>query len=57
MPLAVENLNKNSSVQSIRDAISSTIAKLMREGKSQKDAAGQAYSMARSNTGKSLKGG
>jgi len=54
MPLAVDRLNKNSSMDAIRAAISATIKKLMNEGKSQKDAAGQAYGMARDKTGKSL---
>lgn len=54
MPLAVDNLSKSSSMDAIRAAISATIKKLMHEGKSQKDAAGQAYGMARDKTGKSL---
>jgi len=55
MPLAVENLTKDSSIEQIRAAISATIKKLMEEeGKTQKEAAGQAYSMAREATGKSL---
>ncbi len=55
MPLAVEALTKDSGMQQIRDAISATIKKLMEsEGKTQKEAAGQAYGMAREATGKSL---
>jgi len=54
MPLAVENLTPSSSLEAIRTAISASIKKLMGEGKSQEDAAGQAYSQARDKTGKSL---
>ena len=54
MPLAVENLTPDSSRVAIREAISKTIEKLIREGKSQKEAAGQAYGMARRATGKRL---
>jgi len=54
MPLAVENLTPESSMDAIRAAISATIKKLMQEGKSQEEAAGQAYGMARDQTGKSL---
>ena len=54
MPLAVDNLSKDSGTDQIRTAISSTIKKLMDEGKPQKEAAGQAYGMAREKTGKSL---
>jgi hypothetical protein len=55
MPLAVDNLSKNSTMEQIRMAISETIKKLMEEeGKSQKEAAGQAYGMAREKTGKEL---
>ncbi len=54
MPLAVENLNPDSTTDAIQSAISSSIAKLMREGKSQEEAAGQAFSMARERTGKDL---
>lgn len=55
MPLAVEKLTKNSGMDAIRSAISATIEYLMKnEGKSQKEAAGQAYGMARDKTGKSL---
>lgn len=54
MPLAVEALTKDSSMERIREAISASIKKLMDEGKNQKEAAGQAYGMAREATGKSL---
>jgi len=55
MPLAVDNLTKDSTTEQIREAISATIKYLMEnEGKSQKEAAGQAYGMAREATGKEL---
>lgn len=54
MPLAVENLNDNSTTEQIRDAISKTIEKLMAEGKTQEEAAGQAFGMAKDKTGKTL---
>ena len=54
MPLPVENLTPESSMDAIRAAISATIKQLMGEGKNQKEAAGQAYGMARDRTGKSL---
>jgi len=55
VPLAVDNLTKDSTTEQIREAISATIKYLMEnEGKSQKDAAGQAYGMARDKTGKEL---
>lgn len=54
MPLAVETLTHDSTMEAIRTAISATIKKLMEEGKSQEEAAGQAYGMARDRTGKSL---
>lgn len=54
MPLAVENLNSGSSMDAIHTAISASIRKLMQEGKTQQEAAGQAYGMARDKTGKSL---
>jgi len=56
MPLSVENLTPDSSMDAIRAAISATIKQLMSEGKSQEEAAGQAYGMARDKTGKSLGG-
>ena len=65
MPLPVDNLTKESGIQSIRDAISESIAQCMREpipkgynvkesGKN-KWCAAKCYSIARQNTGKSLK--
>ena len=54
MPLTIEALTKDSSMEQIRQAISDTIAQLVREGKTQKEAAGQAYGMARQATGKEL---
>ena len=55
MPLAVDNLTKQSNPNQIRDAISATISYLMKnEGKTQEQAAGQAYGMARQKTGKEL---
>ena len=54
MPLAVEALSNNSTTEQIRDAISKTIEKLMNEGKTQEEAAGQAFGMARDKTGKDL---
>jgi len=55
MPLSVDNLNENSTMEQIMKAISETMQKLMDEGKEQKEAAGQAYGMARKMTGKELK--
>jgi len=56
MPLAVDKLNKDSSLDAIRAAISATIEYLMKnEGKSPKQAAGEAYGIARDKTGKPLK--
>ena len=57
MPLAVDNLTHESSLAAIRDAISRTIRQLTHEGKTPKEAAGQAYGMARDKTGTSLKEG
>ncbi len=54
MPLSVENLNSNSTHDQINQAISDSIAKLMDEGKTQEQAAGQAFGMARDRTGKAL---
>ena len=54
MPLPVEGLTPNSDITAIRDAISKTIEQLIKEGKSQKEAAGQAYGMAREKTGRAL---
>ncbi len=54
MPLSVDKLNENSTIEQIREAISQTISTLINEGKTQEEAAGQAYGMARDKTGKSL---
>ena len=55
MPLAVENLRKDSSMDAVRTAISSSIHKCMQEGgRDQKQCAAIAYSIARKKTGKSL---
>jgi len=55
MPLAVDNLNEKSTTEQIREAISATIKYLMEnEGKTQEQAAGQAFGMAREKTGKEL---
>lgn len=53
-PLAVENLTPESGADAIRQAISDSVAQCMREGKSQKECAGQAYGIARDKTGKPL---
>ena len=57
MPLAVDNLTPQSSPEAIRDAIARAIKQLIDEGKTPKEAAGQAYGMARNKTGKSLNEG
>lgn len=54
MPLATDKLTPDSGMVSIREAIGKTIQQLMKEGKTQKQAAGQAYGMAREKTGKTL---
>ena len=55
MPLAVENLRKDSSMDAVRTAISESIYKCMQEGnRDQKQCAAIAYSIARKKTGKSL---
>lgn len=54
MPLMVDKLTKDSPMDAIRTAISETIRKLINEGKTQEQAAGQAYGMARQRTGKEL---
>jgi len=55
MPLMVERLNQSSPPDAIDTAIQSTIQKLISEGKTPGDAAGQAYSMAEDQTGKTLR--
>ena len=57
MPVPVENLTPESSIVSIREAIGSSIKKLMEEGREQKQAAAIAYDIAREKTGKSLNEG
>ena len=54
MPLTVDNLNSSSTPDQINQAISDTIAKLMNEGKTQEQAAGEAFGIARNKTGKEL---
>jgi len=55
MPLAVDQINKGDSVESVRAKISATIEYLIKnEGKSQKEAAGQAYGMAESKWGRKI---
>jgi len=55
MPLPVDNLNPDSGMGTIREAISKSIQQCMREGgKTQKECAGMVYGIARQNTGKSL---
>jgi hypothetical protein len=57
MPLAVESLTKDSPIQDIRDAISESIEKCVKEGgRDQKQCAAIAYSIARKKTGRSLDG-
>ena len=54
MPLPVEELTPDSGRATIRLAVSKSIAKLIREGKDQKQAAGQAYAIAEEKIGRSL---
>ncbi len=54
MPLPVENLTQSSDMGEIRAAISSTISKLMDEGKPQDQATAQALEMARRASGKEV---
>lgn len=55
MPLAVEKINKNSSLGAVRSAISRTIEYLIKhEGKSSKEAAGQAYAQAAERWGRKI---
>ena len=57
MPLSVENLNEESGMDAIRQAISDSIAACMKEGgRDQKQCAAIAYSIARDKTGKKLGG-
>lgn len=58
VPLAVDNLTEQSSPEQIQEAISKSIEKCMGEGgKTQKECAGQAYGIARRQTGKPLNAG
>lgn len=58
MSLPVEKLTKESGIGDIREAIDQSISFLMRrEGKTMKDAAGQAYETARDLTGKEMQHG
>ena len=55
MPLAVDNLTPYSGLQTIRDAISSSMSTCMKEGgRTQKQCAGMIYGIAREKTKKSL---
>ena len=55
MPLVVENISKGESLESVRRKISQTIAYLIKhEGKSQNEAAGQAYGMAEQRWGRKI---
>jgi len=54
MSLPVESLTMDSTLQETREAISASIAQCIREGKTQKECAGMAYSIARDNTPHSL---
>lgn len=55
MPLSVERLTPESGEQAINDAISESMSQCMKEaGKTQKECAGQIFSMARDKTGKAL---
>jgi len=55
MPLAVENISKDTPIATVRRMISDSIKYLIdREGKEPKDAAGQAYSMAEERWGRPI---
>jgi len=56
MPLTVENLTKESSMDAIRTAIGESISQCMKEPNdmSQEQCAAMSYSIAREKTGKSL---
>lgn len=55
MPLAVDNISKGDSLESVRGKISRTIDYLIhKEGKSSKEAAGQAYGMAEDKWGRKI---
>lgn len=57
MPLPVDKLRPQSSIEAISEAISESIAQLVHEGREQEQAAAIAYNIARRKTGKSLGGG
>lgn len=55
MPLAVENISKGDSLESVRAKISRTIEYLIKnEGKTKDEAAGQAYGMAEKAWGRKI---
>lgn len=54
MPLSVESLTEDSTLQETRDAISASIEQCVKEGKTQRECAGMSYDLARKNTGKEL---
>jgi uncharacterized protein YgiB involved in biofilm formation len=55
MPLEAEKLTSDSSDKDVQDAISLSIQKCMQEGgKTQKECAAMAYSLARKSSGKEL---
>ena len=55
MPLSVQSLSPDSNDRDIQEAISQSIEQCMREGgKTQEQCAGQAYGIAREQTGKEL---
>lgn len=54
MPLPVEGLTPDSSMEAIRDAISKSIEQCINEGREQDVCAAMSYDMARKATGKSL---
>lgn len=55
MPRATERLKKGSSTKSTQEAISATIAELVRAGYSQEQATAIAYKEAREKTGEGLR--
>ena len=55
MPLAVDNISKGDSLDSVRAKISRTIDYLIhKEGKTEKEAVGQAYAMAAKAWGRKI---
>jgi len=58
MPLPAERLTPDSPIGTIRESISQSIAKCMKEGgRTQKECAGMVYGIARDKTGKELNEG